>query len=99
MNKETALRRWVLRGAVVGRKRREPCGILVMVLVVLCRRTQDTVLYKVGKTWDISREILNGEKLVSGVLQYECLGRRCERKGGKGTVCFFISPGAESALL
>lgn len=55
-----------------------------MAVVVLCRRPQDTVLYEMGELGDISRETLNGEKLVSGVFSVSVWGRRRERVEGKG---------------
>lgn len=50
--------------------------------------------YGVREVWDISRETLDGEKLVSGVLQNECLRRkvrgRQEEKEEKEFVFSFL---------
>lgn len=72
-----------------------------MVVVMLCRRPQDTVLYKMGELGDISRETLNGEKLVLGVFSMSVWGRRRERVEGKGKeeFVFFIPLVAISVLL
>lgn len=52
------------------------------------------------EVWGISRETLDGEKLVSGVSMSASGGREeGGRKRRRKRSCFFISPGAESMLL
>lgn len=104
MNRETALMRLCLsyRSSSRTRKEKETMWYSSHGCDSALWRPQDTVLYKMGELGDISRETLNGEKLVLGVFSMSVWGRRCERVEGKGKeefVFFFIPLVAISVLL